>query len=282
MQMKYVIINLLTIIFLTNLLLAETSDSYDHTVYEVQKKLKDLGYDLGRPDGIYGRKTKSAVRQFQRDNGLPVTGKLDELTKANLGLEKPSSPLSLTEAVRTNDIVKVKTLLAAGVDVNGRDKVGDTPLHVAAVRGYKETATLLIAKGADVNAEDEHGLTPLHAAAWMGHKEIVALLIAKGTDISAKNKEGIAALHTAALAGRRDTAALLIANDADVNTKNEGGMTPLHAAAWMGHKETVALLIAKGADVNARNEDGLTPLDAAHQKGYGAIVELLRKHTTQE
>jgi len=282
MQTKYVMITLLVIISFTDFLLAQTANSYDHTIYQVQKKLKDLGYDPGRPDGIYGKKTKLAVKHFQRDNGLPVTGKLDEQTKANLNIIKPSSQMSLTEAVRTNDIVKVKALIATGVDVNSRDKLGETPLHVAAVRGYKEISTLLIAKGADVNAEDESGLTPLHAAAWMGHKEIVSLLIAEGADISAKNEDGVAALHTAALAGRKDTVALLTANDADVNARNEDGMTPLHAAALAGHKETVVLLIAKGADVNAKNEDGLTPLDAASQKGHRAIVELLRRHATQE
>ena len=40
-----------------------------------------------------------------------------------------------------------------------------TPLHAAAVEGYKEIAELLIAKGADVNAKDDDGATPLDLAA---------------------------------------------------------------------------------------------------------------------
>ncbi|MGD9305940.1 MAG: ankyrin repeat domain-containing protein [Desulfobacterales bacterium] len=282
MRLRYAMICVLVIIHFAGSILTDTADSDDQTVYQAQKKLKDLGYDPGRPDGILGKKTKAAIRHFQRDNGLPVTGKIDEQTKAKLSILKPVSQLSLTEAVKTNDIDKINMLLASGADVNGRDMLGETPLHLAAVRGYKETSTLLVAKGADVNAEDRRGLTPLHAAAWMGHTEIVTMLITEGADISARDKDGVAALHAAALAGRKDTVALLITKGAVINAKNEDGMTPLHAAALSGHKETVALLIARGADVNAENEVGLTPLNVASQKGYLAIVELLRNYKTQE
>lgn len=41
-------------------------------VYEVQRRLKGLGYYKGYVDGIYGEGMKSAVHNFQRKNGLPV------------------------------------------------------------------------------------------------------------------------------------------------------------------------------------------------------------------
>ena len=105
MQWRYVTICLLVIISFTGLFLVDIADSYDQTIYQVQKKLEQLGYDPGRPDGILGKKTKTAVRHFQRDNGLPVTGKLDEQTKAKLSVLKPGSQLSLAETVKTNDAV---------------------------------------------------------------------------------------------------------------------------------------------------------------------------------
>jgi ankyrin repeat protein len=50
--------------------------------------------------------------------------------------------------------------LAAGTDVNAKNKIGSTPLNYAAHGGHKEIVELLIAAGADVNARDKDGKTP--------------------------------------------------------------------------------------------------------------------------
>ena len=39
-----------------------------------------LGYNSGSADGIYGTKTKSAIKSFQRNNGLTVDGIAGEMT----------------------------------------------------------------------------------------------------------------------------------------------------------------------------------------------------------
>ena len=54
--------------------------------------------------------------------------------------------------------------MAEGADVNAKRDDGDTPLHNASFKGYKEIAELLIAKGADVNARRDDGKTPLDFA----------------------------------------------------------------------------------------------------------------------
>ena len=61
--------------------------SYDRTtVYQAQQRLKELSYDPGTLDGIWGKKTESAIKRFQHDNNLPVTGRLDSATKDKLGV----------------------------------------------------------------------------------------------------------------------------------------------------------------------------------------------------
>lgn len=52
----------------------------------VQTKLKRWGYYKGSVDGIYGPKTKEAVRYFQRKNGLAVDGIVGPKTAAALGM----------------------------------------------------------------------------------------------------------------------------------------------------------------------------------------------------
>ncbi len=57
----------------------------------VQTKLKRWGYYKGSVDGIYGAKTKQAVKDFQRKNGLAVDGIVGPKTAAALGMTLSSS-----------------------------------------------------------------------------------------------------------------------------------------------------------------------------------------------
>lgn len=49
-------------------------------VQKTQLILKNLGYDPGAVNGIYGAGTERAVRKFQRDNGLEESGVVDRRT----------------------------------------------------------------------------------------------------------------------------------------------------------------------------------------------------------
>jgi len=183
--------------------------------------------------------------------------------------------MSIHDAAAVGDIEAVKQHIAAGMDIDGKDENGMTPLFGAAFNGHKEVAELLIAAGADVNAKDEGGETPLLYAVTFGHKEIAELLIAEGADVNAKDDKIVGyPLHFAAAFGHKEIAEMLIANGADVNAKSE----------------ITELFIALGAGVNAKDVDGETPLDwairgstkampeSAHPRHHPEIATLLRKH----
>ncbi len=275
MKTKYVVIP--AAIILAGLIWPGAVVAFDQDLFDAQRKLDELGYDPGKPDGIRGKKTIHAIKLFQEEIGVPATGRLDPQTKDKLTNYREPSQFSLNEAVRLNDIVLVKALIDAGADVNEKDEAGEAPLHIAIVEGYQDIATLLIEKGAEVNIGDGRGLTPLHAAAWRGNRDAVVMLIASGADINARNnRDAVTPLHTAALAGRKETVALLLERGADVNARNTKALTPLHAAAVAGDRESVALLIDNGADIDARSKDGLTPLNMASEKKHREVVELLK------
>ncbi len=85
-----------------NSMVAYAEDYDNATVLKVQEGLQARGYNPGPLDGIWGRKTKRALQKFQYDSGLPLTGKLDPLTKEKLGLitlEKDVAETSVAEEV---------------------------------------------------------------------------------------------------------------------------------------------------------------------------------------
>lgn len=56
-------------------------------VRKCQEKLIGMGYLKDKADGILGLKTAAALREYQRDQGLPETGILDEETQESLNRE---------------------------------------------------------------------------------------------------------------------------------------------------------------------------------------------------
>ena len=57
-------------------------------VQRAQQALKARGYDPGATSGNLHAGTQDALRKFQKDNNLPVTGVLDSNTAAKLGVDK--------------------------------------------------------------------------------------------------------------------------------------------------------------------------------------------------
>lgn len=55
-------------------------------VVQLQMKLRQLGYLEGRADGLFSRETETAVKRFQHDKNLNVTGVVDQKTLNMLGL----------------------------------------------------------------------------------------------------------------------------------------------------------------------------------------------------
>jgi photosystem II stability/assembly factor-like uncharacterized protein len=78
----------------------------DDTVRKAQRALNAAGYNVGVPDGLTGKQTISAVRKYQADRHLPVSGKLDAITLKSLGLaSSPTGVDAAPEAIVLSDAV---------------------------------------------------------------------------------------------------------------------------------------------------------------------------------
>ncbi len=154
----------------------------------------------------------------------------------------------------------LKRLLDDGAPLTGS---GTTLLHIAAVYNQTNEASLLIRRGARVEAFDRMGYTPLQLAASEGSSGVAALLLkpgwfkrganpdtrtlaptiethwprfAPGTTFSENT-----ALHLAALSAQTNMIALLLKAGASVNATNSAEMTPLDFATLTGPPFAVRL-----------------------------------------
>ena len=67
---------------------------------------------------------------------------------------------ALIQAANRGDIPKVSKLLDDHANINARDWLGDTPLHISIYRGNNELTSLLRSRGADESVLNRYGLNP--------------------------------------------------------------------------------------------------------------------------
>lgn len=78
-------------------------------VRQAQQRLAQMGFDPGPADGVPGAGTAAALRSYQQQQGLRITGYLDNRTQQALGLSSPSatsSPNATSEAILSRFIDK--------------------------------------------------------------------------------------------------------------------------------------------------------------------------------
>ena len=95
-------------------------------VTQIQKKLAAEGYYTASIDGVYGSRTASAVRRYQKDNGLKVDGICGPETLGALGIQQ--KPASSTEN-NVNLLARLISAEARGEPYVGQVAVGAVVLN---------------------------------------------------------------------------------------------------------------------------------------------------------
>ena len=116
--------------------------SQGEEVRQIQKKLKSLGFFNGTVDGIYGVKTRSAIRKFQTSVGIKADGIAGPKTLLYLGLGSGSSGSS--GGFSSSDIYLLAKVIAAearGESYTGQVAVGAVVLNRVDSSSFPDTVS---------------------------------------------------------------------------------------------------------------------------------------------
>ncbi|VDM24253.1 unnamed protein product [Hydatigera taeniaeformis] len=219
-------------------------------------------------------------------------------------------PLSLSQAIRANDVAAVTQALQRGVNPSEFEEGGTTtPLVEAAVRGYVDIMEVLLLHGASPFLSDilyntalhwavanchmdcvvlllDYGITmgrvngslrnPLMLAAYYGHEKIAQCLIDRGAEVGWPVSEHYeSALTIASEKGHVEIAKILLKAGHNDQDRSKELHIALIKAASTGHLEVIKLLLDEGAEVNGCQYDSEIPIFAAINGGDLSILKLL-------
>lgn len=139
--------------FTSNVYALSKIGSTGQEVRNIQTRLKNWGYYAYTVDGIYGSRTASAVKSFQRKNGLTPDGIAGPATLAKIGLPTGSTASSSSKDV--NLLAMVINGEARGESYEGQVAVGAVVLNRVKHSSFPNTiAGVVYQKGAFTAVDD--------------------------------------------------------------------------------------------------------------------------------
>ncbi|THV52680.1 hypothetical protein BGAL_0072g00160 [Botrytis galanthina] len=175
----------------------------------------------------------------------------------------PETNKRLLDAAQEGDEEGVRRALVKGAEIETRNTLGETALHLACRFSHEHIVTLLLKVGANIEARDNDGWTPLISAICQeASMDILRLLFdqEKHPDIDARSESGWTALMYACWNTDSAVVNFLLSRKPDTNFSDYAGSTALTLACGNSTAEIVSALLKARADVNAQNGNGDTPL----------------------
>lgn len=144
-----------------------------------------------------------------------------------------------------NTLVKlVGNLISADANVDGVDRVGQTPLATAIAREQPTVAKYLVDAGASVNRKTSNGSYPVIEATKKGYEHLVLQMVANGADLNARDSLGRTALFAAVSRGQQRLVQALIQAGADSRITDGNGINPVLLAENQNLKTIKSMLVA--------------------------------------
>ena len=149
--------------------------SSGETVRTIQTKLKRWGYYDGAVDGVYGGGTASAVKYFQRKNGLTADGVAGPATLQAMGIfegTSSSGSVSGSQSASVDLLARVISAEARGEPYSGQVAVGAVILNRVNHPAFPNTiAGVVYQQGAFTCMVDGQINQPVAASAYRAARE---------------------------------------------------------------------------------------------------------------
>ncbi|XP_065891015.1 transient receptor potential cation channel subfamily A member 1-like [Dysidea avara] len=165
--------------------------------------------------------------------------------------------------------------------LSSRNIYRQTPLHIAAMMGHKESLLVFIRSGADITARDNNEMIPLMLAIQAEKAEIISVMLNLGLDIHAEATNDKSIIEWAIEKEYTSLVKALIERGQEAATQfvDDEENTFLHVAAKSGSLRTIHVLLSSSVTeglVRSQNKDYRTPLHIAAQYGnLQCLKELL-------
>ncbi|XP_048251521.1 serine/threonine-protein phosphatase 6 regulatory ankyrin repeat subunit A-like [Haliotis rufescens] len=159
-------------------------------------------------------------------------------------------------SVDRNNANMVDILLEDDAECLIMNKVGNSALHLASLRGYTDVVKLLLPHMENwKNLPGQDLMTPVMMAALKGHGQLYKYLADEGKcDLTGVDDNGDTILHLACQGGSvRIVKHLMSSKLFDINHRGQYGKTPLMIAACRGHRDVFQLLLLQNCHISPGN-----------------------------